>query len=273
MNFLKALWRSIVPSAAGHCDTPSQHMICPECNTPYKTLNELEQEHSEFEEGDSPLELTYTCGRCMSVSQWYLSDVPVFRRMVSYGVTMRKLQQDIVDHFKYWAPNGHAPRNMLHFITSQLRKNTSTLLSRHSWDQPEHAEIFIQGCAVDYILYSLMLTTGRDVCRDLKNDRARFSLSSTSSAIEIFFEHLGNIHRTQDPDMRRLIEEAESHVGWLEAACKSSENVPMIFIEPITDASAAQLMRIGLIMLQVQKKKHFHSLVYERLRHFVHVSA
>lgn len=273
MNFLKALWRSIVPSAAGHCDTPSQHTICPQCNAPYKSLNEFEQEHSDFEEGDSPLEMTYTCGRCMSVSQWYLANVPVFRRMVSYGVTMRKLQQDIIDHFKYWAPTGHAPRNLLYFVTGSLRKNTNTLHQRSNWDLPEHAETFIQGCAVDYILYSLLLTAGRDVCHDLQNGKSRFSLSSTSAAIEIYFENLGSIHRTRDPDMLRLIEEAESHVGWLEAACRSSDNVPMVFVEPIIDASAAQLMKVGLLMLQVQEKKHFHSLVYERLRHFVHVSS
>lgn len=270
MKILKALWRSIMPTAEeGRCDTPSQHVVCPKCDTAYKNQTEFEQEHSAFDESASALEMSYTCGRCTTESLWFVgTKVPVFLRILSYGTTLLQLRTDIHEHFRHWMEQPYTQNNLLLCATTALRINTDTLLSEYEWNQQDCASSYKTGCAVDYVLYALLLASPHEITRDISE---RFSVHSPCTEIETY---ISDQYDTSQPQhYQNLLQAAAKHVAYLESSCISAQNVPYIFVQPAVEESANNLLMIGLQMLQLKNEQHFHQLVYERLRHFVFMSA
>lgn len=266
MNFLKALWRSIMPGENGHCDTPSQYVVCPYCNIAHKDQTPFEQEHAEFEEGENVTQMVYTCGHCTVKSLWF-TDTGELLYISSYGVTLGQLRYDVQDHFRSWSVDGNNPTGLLKSAIAALNSNLFTLQREEQWTHREHSEIFKQGCAVDLVLYGLLLSGSSEVGSELVK---RFTVKTPCTEIETYLKNLPR--NLSNSHYQTLLRKIAKHISYLESSYTSAFNVPYIFVQPAVEASAADLLAIGLQMLQMQNKQQFHQLVYERLRHFVFMS-
>lgn len=260
MKFLQSLIRRIFPEQEGACNTPSQHLLCPYCNTKFANQTEFEQEHATFEEGTDALAWNYTCGHCSTVSQWFVgAAVPVLMGVRSYGVPLAQLRFDIQEHFRTWMPEKYTQQNVLRYAAKRLAARS---IDMQCLDMLNDPEICYMACAVDYIIYALLISEDASVCVNMN----RLTMQASTTEIETYLS-------TQLDALPTLLKTADKYIRNLHDTQESSKNVPYIFIRPIVESCAPEIFRIGVLMLQLRNLNHFHNLVYERLRHFVYMSA
>lgn len=262
MNFIKRIWAYLFGNNAA-CSAPSQHLRCPCCNTLHDNKTHYEKTVTTFEESENEDEWLYRCGHCCAVSRWNTTNpVPLMLSVESYGVTMETLRKEIQDHFRYWMPGRFTPDKVLSHVAQALTDVADSLSNRESWKGHKYADIGLLGNSVDLIIYALLVSGEHNICEDFN----RQNMHATTTAIEMLLS-------MQEETYDDIVETVHAHAASLRASSLAAENVPYIFVQPNVNASAAALLRVGVLLVQMQHVDQIQTAVYERLHHFAFMSA
>lgn len=262
MNFLKRLWQRIF-NREKECTAPSQHLVCPNCFTPYGAQTVFCQSATTFEETATANEWLYTCGTCRTISNWHTdTDTPRLLHIDPVGVSIETVRKEVNSHFHIWLPVRRTPENQLAYVAERLAIIDTSLSTHNDWKAHRYANNGYCANAVDLIIYGLLISGNHNICQSLD----QINMGASTEALE-------NYMNTQIVSYNTLALRAHVHIKAIRAAAEAAKKVPYVFVEPAVHAASAELLKIGVILLQRKQINYFHTHVSERLHHFAFMSA
>lgn len=266
MKFFKQLWQRFFKSKKEPHDPfePLREYCCPSCFTTCSKQSVYATSQTTVSRYESEDTWTYVCGTCLNISHCKIVDGRVKFLHISTpgGTSINFVREKVHAHFRNWLPVKNTPESKLAYAVERLMHVKESLNTHSNWKTHTYADNGYCANAVDLIIYAMMLSGNHDLCEALY----KIKMDSSTRALENYMREDKAAYNTLALRATRIIED-------LRKAEKAAQSVPYVFVEPAVNSACSELFKVGLLLLQRKQINHFHTHVFERLHHFVFMSA